>query len=51
MNIFSIGFPLTILVGFVLLTIALPSISKTIASFLNVVSQITRDVILAGTGK
>jgi flagellar biosynthetic protein FliR len=51
MNIFSIGFPLTILVGFVLLMIALPSMSKTIASFLNVVSQITRDVILAGTGK
>ncbi|MBS7805602.1 flagellar biosynthetic protein FliR [Rhizobiales bacterium TNE-4] len=51
MNIFSIGFPLTIFVGFVLLTIALPSLSKTIASFLHVVSQITRDVILAGTGK
>ena len=51
MNIFSIGFPLSILVGFVLLLIALPSMSRTIASFLNIVSQITRDVILAGTGK
>ena len=51
MNIFSVGFPLTILVGFVLLTVALPSMSRSIASFLNVASQITRDVILAGTGR
>lgn len=51
MNIFSVGFPLTILVGFVLLTVALPSMSRSIASFLNVASQMTRDVILAGTGR
>lgn len=51
MNIFSIGFPLSIFVGFVLMAIALPSMSRSIASLLNVISQVTRDVILAGTGR
>lgn len=51
MNIFSVGFPLTIFIGFVLLAIALPSMSRSIASLLNVISQIVRDVILAGTGR
>lgn len=51
MNIFSVGFPLTIFIGFVLLAIALPSMSRSIATLLNVVSQVARDVILAGTGR
>jgi len=51
MNIFSIGFPLTIFVGMALLAVALPSMSRSIASLLGVISQVARDVILAGTGR
>jgi len=38
-------------VGMVLLAVALPSMSRSIASLLGVISQVTRDVILAGTGR
>ena len=46
MNIFSIGFPLTILVGFVMVLISLPSMGNAMSGLLQTASGIVRDLIL-----
>ncbi len=48
MNIFSIGFPVTIMVGFVVILISIPSITNGMSGLIETVSSITRDLILTG---
>ena len=48
MNIFSVGFPVTIMVGFVVILISIPSITNGMNGLIETVSNITRDLILTG---
>ena len=46
MNIFSIGFPLTIIVGFTMLLISLPSMANAMSGLLQTASAMVRDLVL-----
>jgi flagellar biosynthesis protein FliR len=46
MNIFSVGFPVTILVGFVMVMISLPSMGNSMSGLLQTASGMVRDLIL-----
>lgn len=46
MNIFSIGFPLTILVGFAMILISLPSMANAMSGLVQTASTLVRDIIL-----
>lgn len=46
MNIFSIGFPLTIMVGFAMMLISLPSMGNAMSGLVQTASALVRDVIL-----
>ena len=46
MNIFSIGFPLTILVGFAMVLISLPSMANAMSGLVQTASAMVRDVVL-----
>jgi flagellar biosynthetic protein FliR len=46
MNIFSIGFPLTIMVGFVMVLVSLPAMGNSMSGLLQTASGIVRDLIL-----
>jgi flagellar biosynthetic protein FliR len=46
MNIFSIGFPLTIIVGFTMLLISLPSMANAMSGLLQTASAMVRDIVL-----
>ena len=46
MNIFSIGFPLTILVGFTMLLISLPSMANAMSGLLQTASSMVQDLVL-----
>jgi len=46
MNIFSIGFPLTILAGFMMLFVSLPTMSAAMSGLIQTASGIVRDLIL-----
>ena len=46
MNIFSIGFTITIFMGFAVLLVSLPTIGNGMSSLLQTVSSIVRDLIL-----
>ena len=46
MNIFSIGFPLTILVGFTMVLMSLPSMGNAMSGLLQTASAMVRDLIL-----
>jgi len=48
MNIFSISFSITIMVGFTLILVSIPSITNGMTSLIETVSSITRDLILTG---
>jgi flagellar biosynthetic protein FliR len=48
MNIFSIGFSITIMAGFTLLLVSIPSITNGMTGLIETVSTITRDLILTG---
>ena len=48
MNIFSIGFSITIMAGFTLLLVSIPSIANGMTGLIETVSTITRDLILTG---
>ena len=46
MNIFSIGFPLTILVGFTMVMISLPAMGNAMSGLVQTASAMVRDVVL-----
>jgi len=46
MNIFSVGFPVTILVGFVMVLISLPSMGNSMSSLLQTASGMVRELVL-----
>jgi len=46
MNIFSIGFPLTILVGFAMMLISLPSMGNAMSGLVQTASGMVRDIVL-----
>ena len=48
LNIFSIGFSITIMVGFAVLLISIPSIANGMNGLIETASTITRDLILTG---
>jgi len=48
MNIFSIGFPLTILAGFMMLFVSLPSMAAAMSGLIQTASGVVRNLILEG---
>jgi len=50
MNIFAVGFPITISAGIVLLMVTMPSISSGMAGLLDEVARRMREVVLTGVG-
>jgi flagellar biosynthetic protein FliR len=46
MNIFSIGFPLTIMVGFAMMLISLPSMGNAMSGLVQTASNMVRDIVL-----
>ena len=46
MNIFSVGFPVTIMVGFVMVLISLPSMGNSMSGLLQTASGMVRDLVL-----
>jgi len=46
MNIFSVGFPLTIMVGFVMVLVSLPAMGNSMSGLLQTASGMVRDLIL-----
>jgi flagellar biosynthetic protein FliR len=50
MNIFAVGFPITISAGVVLMMVTMPTISSGMAGLLDEVARRMRDVILTGSG-
>ena len=50
MNIFSIGFPVTIIAGLVLLLVSVPNLSGGMAGLLDEVARRMREAVLAGRG-
>jgi flagellar biosynthetic protein FliR len=46
MNIFSVGFPFTILVGFTVLLVSLPTVANGMTNLISTVSDVARDLIL-----
>ncbi len=50
MNIFSVGFPVTILVGLVLMVISVPGIGQSISGLIEDAARRMREVVMAGAG-
>ena len=50
MNIFAVGFPITIYVGLILLLVTIPGISSGMAGLLDEIARRVRDVIQTGLG-
>jgi flagellar biosynthetic protein FliR len=47
MNIFSVGFPVTILAGFAVLLVSIPTLGNGMSNLLQSVAGIVRDLVLA----
>ena len=50
MNIFSVGFPVTIVVGLVLMVVAVPGIGQSISGLIEEAARRMREVVMTGAG-
>jgi flagellar biosynthesis protein FliR len=50
MNIFSVGFPITIIAGLVMLMVSVPNLSGGMAGLLEEVTRRMREAVMAGRG-
>jgi flagellar biosynthesis protein FliR len=50
LNLFSVGFPISIIAGLVLIMIAVPELSNSMAGLIDEVAQRTRAILLPSSG-